>query len=117
MKYINNGKDLTVYLEGRIDTNNAAETEKAIIAALEEYPESVPEFDLSSLEYISSAGLRALMKLRKAEPLGVLHHHDRRIRHIHTDLDDRRCDEKLRFALVKRTHGLFHILRLQLSVH
>ena len=63
MKYINNGKDLTVYLEGRIDTNNAAETEKAIIAALEEYPESVPEFDLSSLEYISSAGLRVMMKM------------------------------------------------------
>ena len=46
-------------LSGRIDSNNAAEWEKKL---LEEKP---TEIDASGLEYISSAGLRVLLKLRK----------------------------------------------------
>ncbi len=59
-----NGK-LIIYLEGRIDTNNAAETEKAILEVLESHIDLEPSFDAENLNYISSAGLRVLMKVRK----------------------------------------------------
>ena len=47
-------------IKGKIDSTNAPEFEKEIMAALP------AEIDASQLEYISSAGLRVLMKLRKA---------------------------------------------------
>ena len=47
-------------LKGKIDTTNAAEFEKEIMAA------KPAELDASELEYISSAGLRVLLKLAKA---------------------------------------------------
>ena len=34
-----------------------------------------------------------LVQLRQAEPLGVLDHHQRRVRHVDADLDDRRRDQ------------------------
>lgn len=46
-------------IKGKIDSTNAPEFEKEIMAALP------TEIDASGLEYISSAGLRVLMKLRK----------------------------------------------------
>ena len=46
-------------IKGKIDSTNAPEFEKEIMAALP------TEIDASQLEYISSAGLRVLMKLRK----------------------------------------------------
>ena len=46
-------------IKGKIDTTNAAEFEKEIMAA------KPTEIDASQLEYISSSGLRVLMKLRK----------------------------------------------------
>ena len=46
-------------IKGKIDSTNAPEFEKEIMAALP------TEIDASALEYISSAGLRVLMKLRK----------------------------------------------------
>lgn len=67
-----NGK-LTIALEGRIDTNNAAQTESEIFAAVEGKTEDII-IDAEKLEYISSAGLRVLMKLRKSidKPLPVI---------------------------------------------
>ena len=56
---------LTLYLEGKIDSNNAAETEAAMLEAIRKYPEAVIVLDAENLEYISSAGLRALMALRR----------------------------------------------------
>ena len=47
-------------IKGKIDSTNAPEFEKEIIAALP------TEIDASELEYISSAGLRVLLKLSKA---------------------------------------------------
>lgn len=47
-------------IKGKIDTTNAAEFEKEIMAELPS------EIDASGLEYISSAGLRVLLKLRKS---------------------------------------------------
>lgn len=47
-------------IKGKIDSNNAHEFEKEIMEALP------TEIDAAELQYISSAGLRVLMKLRKA---------------------------------------------------
>jgi len=50
--------DLTLYLEGRIDSNHAAETEAAMLEAIRKYPGAGIVLDAKNLEYISSAGLR-----------------------------------------------------------
>lgn len=64
---IENGT-LTVYLSGRIDSVNAEEKEKEIEALrLENAHESII-LDADDLEYISSAGLRVVLRLKKAEP-------------------------------------------------
>ncbi len=58
---------MTIFLKGRIDTNNALQTENELFSAVESAPEAVDQLilDASELEYISSAGLRVLMKMRK----------------------------------------------------
>ena len=59
---------MTIFLEGRIDTSNALQTEKELLSAVESKPSDVTQLilDASELEYISSAGLRVIMKLRKS---------------------------------------------------
>ena len=59
-----NGK-LYIELETRIDTNNAPQTEQELFAILNAHPDAVPVMDAGKLEYISSAGLRVLLKIRK----------------------------------------------------
>ena len=66
MKTTNENNTLTVFLEGRIDTNNAAQTESEIFAAVEGANGADVVINAAKLEYISSAGLRVLMKLRKS---------------------------------------------------
>lgn len=66
MKAEHDDKTLTLYLSGRIDANNALDIENEIAEALEKNPWITPAFDASELEYISSAGLRVLLKYRKA---------------------------------------------------
>ena len=62
----NNENGLTIHLQGRIDTNNAGEYETEILKNIAETPEKAAIiFDADELEYISSAGLRVLMKVRK----------------------------------------------------
>ena len=70
----NKNGQMILALEGRIDTNNAAQTENEIFAAVEGANGAEPVIDAQKLEYISSAGLRVLMKLRKAlgKPLSVI---------------------------------------------
>ncbi len=53
-------------LAGRIDSVNAPEMERQVLKRVQEQPDRIPVFDASKLEYISSAGLRVLMKVRKA---------------------------------------------------
>ena len=60
MKTTEKNGTLTFFLEGRIDTNNAAQTEAEIFAAVRDNPENVI-IDAEDLEYISSAGLRVLI--------------------------------------------------------
>ena len=58
-------KWLIFYWEGRIDTNNAADVEKEILEIYEKNKNLGIIIDAKELTYISSAGLRILMKLRK----------------------------------------------------
>jgi len=53
----------TIRLTGRIDSVNAPEWEKTILGQMSEGAD--PVFDAADLEYISSAGLRVLMKAKK----------------------------------------------------
>ena len=59
---------LTIELEGRIDSGNAAAVESEISDALKDHTASAVILDAEDLEYISSAGLRSLkilyMKMR-----------------------------------------------------
>ena len=55
--------DNEIKIKGRIDSNNAKEFEDKLLAAAEGF--SAVTLDASELEYISSAGLRVLLKLKK----------------------------------------------------
>lgn len=63
-------KDSVLYLclQGRIDSSNAAMVEQDINAFLATYAHTNVVIDLDALEYISSAGLRVILRLRKSEP-------------------------------------------------
>lgn len=63
---------LIVYLEGRIDSTNAAETEKALMALIEKHGDKELVIDAQGLQYISSAGLRVLLKVRKYKKTNLL---------------------------------------------
>ncbi|MBR1842433.1 MAG: STAS domain-containing protein [Oscillospiraceae bacterium] len=58
-----NGTALTVALEGRLDTTTAPKLEEELKASLPGLTKLT--FDLSKLEYISSAGLRVLLGAHK----------------------------------------------------
>ena len=60
-------KGLTVALSGRIDSNNAHAFEDAIFAERAAHPQGTFTLDARDLEYISSAGLRVIMRMRKEE--------------------------------------------------
>lgn len=62
IKNIENGK-VVLAIGGRLDTTTAPELEKELENLLSEVKELV--FDMSELEYISSAGLRVLLKAQK----------------------------------------------------
>ena len=64
MKSLFENNVLTVFLEGRIDSNNAPTVEGEIMAAIDKTPNTEIMLDAEELGYISSAGLRVLMKLR-----------------------------------------------------
>ncbi|MBR4223567.1 MAG: STAS domain-containing protein [Oscillospiraceae bacterium] len=60
------GDKVVIELAGRIDSTNADITEAMITNAIRSFDGKEPLFDASALEYISSGGLRALMRVRKA---------------------------------------------------
>lgn len=58
-----NGKELTLAVEGRLDTITAPQLEAELKRSVVDTERLI--FDLSSLEYISSAGLRVLLSAQK----------------------------------------------------
>ena len=58
---------LTIYLEGSIDSNNAEQVGNEIDAVRNENPNGGFVLDLENLRYISSAGLRQILRLKKKE--------------------------------------------------
>ena len=54
---------LTMVLEGRLDTTTAPQLEEELTASLDGVTDLV--FEISDLEYISSAGLRVLLSAQK----------------------------------------------------
>ena len=59
---------LYIAVEGRIDASNAAEAEETIFSIKNDNPGKHTVVDADKLEYISSAGLRVILRLRKEEP-------------------------------------------------
>ena len=59
---------LYIALEGRIDASNASEAGEKIFGIKNANPGTYTVLDADKLEYISSAGLRVILKLRKEEP-------------------------------------------------
>ncbi|MBP3204219.1 MAG: STAS domain-containing protein [Lachnospiraceae bacterium] len=58
-----NGKELTIALEGKLDTTTAPELEQELEKSLDGVDKLV--FDLKDMDYISSAGLRVLLSAHK----------------------------------------------------
>lgn len=54
---------LTVAIEGRLDTTTAPELEKTLGDAMNGITELI--LDMTNLEYVSSAGLRVILKVQK----------------------------------------------------
>ena len=59
-----NGEALTLIVSGRLDTQTAPELEKELDSVLADIKELT--FDFAKLEYVSSAGLRVILKAQKA---------------------------------------------------
>lgn len=57
----------TIKLNGRIDSSNSADIEKNIMAELSGWDGGV-EIDAEKLDYISSAGLRVILRIKKTFP-------------------------------------------------
>lgn len=56
---------LTIFLQGRIDSANAAAVESELLAVIDKNDAKSLILDVEGLEYISSAGLRIVLRLRK----------------------------------------------------
>ncbi len=65
MKYTYHNNDMTIHLDGRIDTNNSNAVQAEIDALLEANPTENLVLDCNDLDYISSSGLRIILRLRK----------------------------------------------------
>lgn len=65
MEYEVKNGGITFFLSGRINSENSERINDEINAVLEKEKGMIPSFDVQDLEYISSAGLRVLMKTAK----------------------------------------------------
>ena len=59
---------LYIAIDGRVDASNASAVEEQVFAIKRENEGKYTVIDADNLEYISSAGLRVILKLRKEEP-------------------------------------------------
>ena len=65
MEYSLNNNLLTIILPTRIDSNSAASAEEELFAIIKSNPSNSIILDAKDLEYISSAGLRIVLKVKK----------------------------------------------------
>lgn len=65
MDYNIKNEILTIYLTGQLNSSNAEDTENKIDEILEKRGFFVVKIDMNDLEYISSAGLRIIVKIKK----------------------------------------------------
>ncbi len=72
----------TIFLPARVDTSNADEFEKEAMSLIKNDTVKESVFDASEMTYISSAGLRVLMKLQKASETPL------KIRNVSRDVFD-----------------------------
>lgn len=68
MNFKNENGVLTLFLEGRIDSNNSETVASEIKDVVETNKPSELVFDAENLDYISSAGLRIVLRFRKSNP-------------------------------------------------
>ena len=68
MKAVEQNGYLMIELSGRIDSGNSADVEKELTGIAAAHPGAKVVFDAEDLEYISSAGLRVLLHVRKNNP-------------------------------------------------
>ena len=68
VKEIRCDEEPKIALIGHIDTNNAEKVKKKIQEILKAFPEKYVIFDAKDLVYISSAGLRILLSVKKSHP-------------------------------------------------
>ena len=66
MKMYFDGSVLLIRPDGRIDSENASAAENEIFSSVKTNSPKYIVIDAEKLEYISSAGLRVLLKLKKA---------------------------------------------------
>ena len=59
-----NGEAATLIVSGRLDTQTAPELENELDSIISGIKELI--FDMTNLEYVSSAGLRVILKAQKA---------------------------------------------------
>ena len=74
MRTETNSHKVTVFPEGKIDASNAEGLLQELEAVRADHPDRGLELDAGGLEYISSAGLRALLQLARSQdrPLAVV---------------------------------------------
>ena len=58
-----NGEVVTLVVTGRLDTQTAPDLEKEVDSVVADTKELI--FDMTGLEYVSSAGLRVILKAQK----------------------------------------------------
>ena len=68
MDFKTENNTLKIFLNGRIDTSNAGTVEKEIFSVIENNKCKDLVLDADGLEYISSAGLRVVLKIKKENP-------------------------------------------------
>ncbi len=68
MKFSVENNVLTAFLEGRIDSSNADDVGAELVETVSSNPHDSVILDVGALEYISSAGLRVVLRIRKTNP-------------------------------------------------
>lgn len=67
MEFVKKEETLIIKLGGRVDSSNAAEVEKELVDICTENEHGKVVVDIEKLEYISSAGLRVILKIKKSQ--------------------------------------------------